>query len=151
MGFLNNLGAVTILMLCGLLFAGIFGIFPMPYLLSARILKVETRNYWKAFGVSLISVVVLCVLGWLAGIGAAKLGLPGYAIAIVLLVLHIVLVTALILWIYHVKLIKALLIWLIALPFNLIIVAIAIFIWWFGLGMPVLGILKGLDYSVAPK
>ena len=144
MGSLNNLGAATILMLCALLFGGIFAFFPMPYLLSAIILNVEGRSYWKAFGLALISVIALVLFGWLVNQGIGKLGLPPYLLPIVLLVLHFIIVTVLIVWIYHVKLVKALLIWLLALPFNLLIIALIVFIFWYGLAMPMFGILKGL-------
>jgi hypothetical protein len=142
MGFLNNLGAATILMLCALLFGGIFGFFPLPYLLSAIILNVEGRSYWKAFGLALISLIALVLFGWPVNLGIGKLGLPAYLLPIVLLVLHLISVTALIVWIYHVRLGKALLIWLLALPFNLIIVALIVFIFWYGLAMPMFGIHK---------
>lgn len=147
MGFLNNLGAVTILMLCGLFFAGIFAIFPLPYFFSARILKIESRSYWKAFGTSLISLVVLGLFAWLLGMVVTKLGWPEYTLLIALVVIHLVAVTALILWIYHISLGKALGVWLLALPFNLIIVVVIVLIIWLGLGETVFGILKGLDYT----
>lgn len=148
MGFMNSWGAATILLLCGLLFAGIFGFFPLPYLLSTSILKTSDRSYWKAFGLSLISIIVVGLLGWLANLGINKWGIPEYILLIVLAVLHFIVTTALIIWIYRVKLIKALFIWLIALPFNLVIVGIIVFIIWYGLGMPLFGILKGLPATV---
>jgi hypothetical protein len=147
MGFLNNGGAASILMLCGLLFGGIFLFFPLPYLLSAIILKVEGRSYWRAFGLSLISVVALVLLGWLVNLGFNKWGFPQYLLLIALLVLHFAIVVALILWIYQVKLVKAILIWLLALPFNLIIGGIIVFFIWYGLGMSMFGILKGLPIT----
>lgn len=148
MGFMNSWGAATILLLCGLLFAGIFGFFPLPYVLSTSILKIDSRSYWKAFGLSLLGIIVVGLLGWLANLGVKKWGMPEYTLLIVLTVLHFIVISALIIWIYQVRLIKALLIWLVALPFNLVIAGIIVFIIWYGLGMPMFGILKGMPATV---
>jgi hypothetical protein len=53
-----SLGIFALLACCGGLLLSIFLFGPLPYLISAAVLKIENRGYWKAFGTF--------ILGWLA-------------------------------------------------------------------------------------
>jgi len=142
MGFLNPLGAVAVMLICFLFVGGLFGLFPLPYYFAAKILKIPSKSYWRAFGISLLSLAGLGLFGWLVNMIVVKLNLPSYMLPITLVVIHLLCVTGLMVWIYNVRFVKALLIWLVALPFNLVIAAFIVFIWWYGLNMPVGDILK---------
>jgi hypothetical protein len=56
---LASLGIIAILVCCVSVLVWIFLLAPLPYLISAALLKIERRGYWKAFGTA--------VLGGLAG------------------------------------------------------------------------------------
>jgi hypothetical protein len=56
---LGNLGIIFFLVCCAGFLISIFLIGPLPYIISAAVLKIEKRGYWKAFGTF--------ILGGLAG------------------------------------------------------------------------------------
>jgi len=56
---LASAGIIFFLVCCVLVLVWIFLLAPLPYIISAAVLKVEKRGYWKAFGTA--------ILGGLAG------------------------------------------------------------------------------------
>jgi len=65
-GILTNflaLGALWIVLACVIFLIILFGIAPLPYIISAAVLKIPNRGYWKAFGSA--------ILGGLAGSATA--------------------------------------------------------------------------------
>jgi hypothetical protein len=54
-----SLGIIFFLVCCVLVLVWIFLLAPLPYIISAAVLKIEKRGYWKAFGTA--------ILGSLAG------------------------------------------------------------------------------------
>lgn len=58
-GNLLGAGVLAIVLSCVFFLVALFLLAPLPYIISAAILKIPNRNYWKAFGSA--------VLGGLAG------------------------------------------------------------------------------------
>ncbi len=127
MSLLNSLGAVAVGVLCILVLLGLFGLFPLPYFFSAKILKFSARSYWRAFGLSLLSMLASAAAGafiyWLAGKnGNAEIA---QIIALVAIpILHMFIVSLLSLWIYEVNWKKGVILWLLALPMNLLVIGL---------------------------
>jgi hypothetical protein len=65
-GLANFLGGSIVLVIvlsCVIFLIALFGIAPLPYIISAAVLKIPNRGYWKAFGSA--------ILGSLAGSATA--------------------------------------------------------------------------------
>jgi ABC-type multidrug transport system fused ATPase/permease subunit len=68
-------GILVIVLSCVIFLAVLFGILPLPYIISAAVLKIPNRNYWKAFGSAILgglagaatSVVVVLIMAAITG------------------------------------------------------------------------------------
>ena len=127
MSLLNSLGAVAVGILCILVLLGIFGLFPLPYLFSSMILKFKARSYWRAFGMSLLSILGTAGIGaliyWLVG-KSANAEVTQVVALIAIPILHLFIVSLLSLWIFEISWKKGVLLWLLALPMNLIVIGL---------------------------
>ena len=109
---LGNVGIIFFLVCCAGFLISIFLIGPLPYIISAAVLKIEKRGYWKAFGTfilgglaggvisAIITFIFSAITGGLYGVGFGKgaliwlLGLVfSILISIVLVILAVVLST----------------------------------------------------------
>ena len=63
LGSVMGYGWVAILVCCGVFLLELFVFLPLPFLISAAILKIEGRNYWKAFGTGVLSAIATSIIG----------------------------------------------------------------------------------------
>ena len=127
MSALNSLGAVAVGVLCVLVLLGIFGLFPLPYFFSSKILKFNARSFWRAFGMALLSILGTAGIGllinWLTGMSGNP-ELTQIATLISIPLIHMIIVSLLSLWIYETSWKKGILLWLLALPMNLVVIGL---------------------------
>ncbi len=164
---LASFGIIAILISCVFILIGIFLLAPLPYIISAAVLKIEKRGYWKAFGTAILgglagmvlSLLINMLLSALMG-GAAKVSLTdinnlplfitsylskawlGAALGWIASTLVTMLIAA---GLYGVSFGKGALIWLLALVFG-ILIGIAVFLVFFILSVAgLLPFLRNLD------
>ena len=140
---LSNLGIIALLLCCVFFLVWIFLLGPLPYIISAAVLKIEKRGYWKAFGSAIlgglaggiISAIITYIVSLLTG-GTAALSLNNFnnVPALIGLLVSRLLLGTVIAWIisalveiaitgglYGVGFGKGALIWLLALVFSILI------------------------------
>lgn len=137
-GNLLGAGVLAIVLSCVFFLVSLFLIAPLPYIISAAILKIPNRNYWKAFGSAILgglagAAVTAVVTGIMIAITGSNinsvfskgiLGLMGSLIFIGVLVGwagSIVVEMAITGGLYQVGFGKGALIWLLALVFGFLI------------------------------
>lgn len=105
--FITGIGLVI---LCPGVLIWMFLLAPVPYLIGAAIIKVEKRNYWRAFGVGTITaitgLIISLLLGWIPVVGLIVAFISGSLIEILI-----------IMGLYSSTFGKATLVWLVALIF----------------------------------
>ena len=150
---MNNFGSlfggsiiVGVLLCCGIFLLTLFVFLPLPFLISAAILKIEGRNYWKAFGTGVLSVIANSIVGGIitaifGGLAATNLisngdftemfsrfmgsiGLlmvPGIISGLIGIIITILMA----MWMYKVTFGKGALIWLVAWLFGILLGVVA--------------------------
>ena len=166
MSLANNfasLGIIFFLVCCVFVLLWLFLLGPLPYIISAAVLKIEKRGYWKAFGTfilgalaggivsALITFIFSLITGGTSGLPTnnvnaipAWIGLflsrlwLGGAIAFVASILVQMLIAA---GLYGVSFGKGAVIWLLAWVFSILIGVVVFLI---GLGLSLIGIVPNL-------
>ncbi len=168
-------GVVAILLCCGLFLLSLFVFIPLPFLISAAILKIEGRNYWKAFGTGVLSMIANSIVGGIisalfgsmafANLGSindfpsffsrlsGSLGMllvPGIISGLVGIVITILMA----MWMYKVSFGKGALIWLVSWLFGIllgVVVSLIVFLVLMALGTNLADLLgRGSYYYFTP-
>lgn len=105
--FIANIGLAII---CPGVLIWIFLLAPLPYVIGAAVVKVEKRNYWRAFGVGTITaitgLIISLLLGWIPAVGLIVAFIAGSLVEILI-----------IMGLYSTTFGRATLVWLVALIF----------------------------------
>lgn len=138
-----SLGIIFFLVCCVFVLVWIFLLAPLPYIISAAILKIEKRGYWKAFGTAIlgalaggiISAIITFIINAITGGGGnlsstdlnnipvfigllvSRLGVGLFFSTIASILVQMLIAAGL----YGVKFGKGALIWLLAWVFSLLI------------------------------
>jgi hypothetical protein len=160
---LASLGVIFFLVCCVLILVEIFLLAPLPYIISAAVLKIEKRGYWKAFGTAIlgalaggiISALITFIFSLIMG-GSAQLTMNdlnnvplflgalvsrlwlGSLLSFVASIMVQILIAS---GLYGVSFGKGALIWLLSWVFA-ILIGVVLFI--IGLGLSLIGIIPNL-------
>jgi hypothetical protein len=106
----NFIAGIGLVIICPGVLIWVFLLAPLPYIIGAGIVKVEKRNYWRAFGVGIITtitgVIISLLLGWIPAVGFIVAFIAGSLVEVFI-----------IMGLYSTTFGKAILVWLVALIF----------------------------------
>lgn len=105
---LSFIASIGLVIICPGVLIWMFLLAPLPYIIGAAIVKVEKRNYWRAFGVGIITaitgLIISLLLGWIPVVGLVVAFIAGSLVEILI-----------IMGLYSSTFGKATLVWLVAL------------------------------------